>query len=112
MARDLEGNVVGGECLRKLNVQLFSPGFYESKDHVDEFTGGAVAPVVALQSDQHLRMSYGSIDCQDYLTLEKLATRQYQRHSNCRCQGKPYEEPYATHVTCQNPIIANLIILT
>ena len=23
MARDLEGNVVEGECLRKLNVQLF-----------------------------------------------------------------------------------------
>ena len=56
MARDLEGNVVEGECLRKLNVQLFSPGFYESKDHVDELTCGAVAPVIAFQSNQHLRI--------------------------------------------------------
>ena len=44
------------------------PGFYESKDHVDKFTGGTIAPVIALQSNQHLRMSYGSIDWQNYLS--------------------------------------------
>ena len=30
------------------------PGFYESKDHVDQLTGRAVPPVIALQRNQHL----------------------------------------------------------
>ena len=43
--------------LLKADGQSSPPGFNESKDHVDKLTGRAVAPVIAFQSNQHLRIS-------------------------------------------------------
>ena len=65
-----DGKGPGKENFRRARgtFRELKPGFYESKDHVDKFTGGTIAPVIALQSNQHLRMSYGSIDWQNYLS--------------------------------------------
>ena len=55
---DLEGLLKRAKlCRTKI------PGFYESKDHVDQLTGRAVPPVIALQRNQHLTKINSETGC-------------------------------------------------